>query len=57
MRMLLVELKPTTDSLDAETPPVSGKIIAGEPSNDRPINVPGRTIYALPRRLALKQVG
>ena len=35
--MLLVELKPTIDSLDAETLPVSSKIMSGQPADTRPV--------------------
>jgi hypothetical protein len=45
--MLLVELKPIIDSLDAETPLVSGKIMGGELANVKPVSVRWRTIYGL----------
>jgi hypothetical protein len=45
--MLLVELKPIIDSLDAEKALVSGKIMAGELANVKPVNVRRRTIYGL----------
>jgi hypothetical protein len=43
--MLLVELKPIIDSLDAETLLVSGKIMAGRRMNVKSITVGQRTIY------------
>jgi hypothetical protein len=43
--MLLVELKPNIDSLDAETLAVSVKIIVGEPPDGRPVSVLRRIIY------------
>jgi hypothetical protein len=45
--MLLVEPNPIIDSLDAEKPLVSGKIMAGELANVKPVSVRRRTIYDL----------
>jgi hypothetical protein len=45
--MLLVELKPIIDSLDAEKPLVSGKIMAGELANVKPVSIRRRIIYGL----------
>jgi len=49
--MLLVELKPIIDSLDAETPLVSGKIIDGELADVKPVSVRRRTLYGPAWRL------
>jgi hypothetical protein len=43
--MLLIELKPIIDSLDAETLLVSGKIMAGNLANVESVNVRLRIIY------------
>jgi hypothetical protein len=43
--MLLVELKQSIDSLDAETVLVSGKIVAGEPAKFTPLTMPRTACY------------